>query len=71
MFKYMWYTPFTRFLTGIVPKTTQNMQLNKLILKSFFDCYNWLSVSMENFQNFQYDLSLCLKIVHLLGVQFV
>jgi hypothetical protein len=25
-------TPFTRFLTGIAPKTTQNMQLNKLIL---------------------------------------
>jgi hypothetical protein len=28
----MRYTPFTRFLTGIVPKTTQNMQIANLIL---------------------------------------
>jgi hypothetical protein len=26
------HTFYTQFLTGIVPKTTQNMQLNKLIL---------------------------------------
>jgi hypothetical protein len=30
--------------------------------------YNWLSFSMENFQNFRYGLSLCLKMVHFLGV---
>jgi hypothetical protein len=24
---------------------------------------------MENFQNFRYDLSLCLKMVHLMGVK--
>jgi hypothetical protein len=35
----------------------------------FSDCYNWLSVSMENSQNFRYGLSLCLKMVHLLGVK--
>jgi hypothetical protein len=29
MFKYMWYTPFTPCLTGIVPKTIQNMQYYK------------------------------------------
>jgi hypothetical protein len=37
----------------------------------FSDCYNWISFSMENFQNFRYGLSLCLKMVHLLGVWFV
>jgi tetrahydromethanopterin S-methyltransferase subunit B len=89
MFKYMWYTPFTRFLSGIVPKTIQNMQVNKLaanfsnaeavdsdLVDLVTTTKTWLAAPkeanffrcMQNFQNFRYGLSLCLKMMQLLGV---
>jgi hypothetical protein len=68
MFKYMWYTPFSSFFDWNCAENHSKYAVKQTDFVEFSDCYNWLSVSMENFQNFRYGLSLCLKMAHLLVV---